>query len=119
MYKAIKDDKIIAISETDSLFKTMEKDSVIEDTEHTRKDYVQYNGEFLLKDDVPAPTEEEQRQKRAEAYRVEVDPITLQISRLRDEEQTTEIIKKINELLQKRNELVVDIQERYPYPVGE
>ena len=31
MYKAIKDDKIIAISETDSLFKTMEKDSVIED----------------------------------------------------------------------------------------
>ena len=67
----------------------------------------------MLKDDVPAPTEEEQRQKRAEAYRVEVDPITLQISRLRDEEQTTEIIKKINELLQKRNELVVDIQERY------
>ena len=67
----------------------------------------------------PAPTEEEQRQKRAEAYRVEVDPITLQISRLRDEEQTTEIVEKINELLQKRNELVVDIQERYPYPVGE
>ena len=67
----------------------------------------------------PAPTKEEQKEKRAEAYRVEVDPITSQISRLRDEEQTTEIIEKINELLQKRNELVVDIQERYPYPEEE
>lgn len=81
-----------------------------------------YNGQWYIKGytpEKPAPTEEEQRQKRAEAYRVEVDPITSQISRLRDEEQTTEIIEKINELLQKRNELVVDIQERYPYPVGE
>ncbi len=81
-----------------------------------------YNGNWYVKGyapEEPAPTEEEQRKKRAEAYRVEVDPITSQISRLRDEEQTSEIVEKINELLQKRNELVIDIQERYPYPVGE
>ena len=81
-----------------------------------------YNGGWYVAGccpEKPAPTYEEQREARSEAYRVEVDPITLQISRLRDEEQTTEIIEKINELLQKRNELVVDIQERYPYPVGE
>lgn len=118
MYKAIKDNKIKAINKTGE-FPCIVYDSVEEDTEHTCQDYVQYNGEYLLKEDVPAPTYEEQKEKRAEAYRVEVDPITLQISRLRDEEQTTEIIEEINKLLQKRNELVVDIQERYPYPVGE
>lgn len=64
----------------------------------------------------PAPTKEEQKEKRALAYQQEVDPITSQISRLRDEEQTPEIIEEINELLKKRNKLVIDIQERYPYP---
>ena len=65
----------------------------------------------------PAPTYEEQKEARAGVYRIEVDPITSQISRLRDEEQTPEIIEKINELLQKRVEVVKDIKERYPYPV--
>lgn len=65
----------------------------------------------------PAPTEEEQRQKRAEAYRLEKDPITCQITSLRDEEQTPDVVEEINELLQKRTEVVKDIQERYPYPV--
>lgn len=65
----------------------------------------------------PTPTEEEQRKKRAEAYRLEKDPITCQITSLRDEEQTPEIVEEINELLQKRTEVVKDIQERYPYPV--
>lgn len=66
----------------------------------------------------PAPTEEEQRQKRAEAYRLEKDPITCQITSLRDEEQTPEVVEEINELLQKRAEVVEEIKERYPYPVG-
>lgn len=87
--------------------------------------YVVWNGSSWEYEKIPEkpapqpPTYEEQRQARAEAYCVEVDPITSQISRLRDEEQTTEIVEEINELLQKRNELVVDIKERYPYPVGE
>jgi len=67
----------------------------------------------------PAPTEEEQRKNRELAYTQDVDPITCHIQRLADEEQTPEIIEEINKLLQKRNKLVVDIQERYPYPVGE
>lgn len=116
MYKALKDNKIKAINET-NYFPCMVYDLVIEDTEHTYDDYEQYNGEYLLKSEIPAPTEEEQRQKRAEAYRLEKDPITCQITSLRDEEQTPEIIEEINELLQKRAEVVKDIQERYPYPV--
>ena len=53
MYKAIKDEKIIAISDTDSEFKFMVKDSVVEDTEHVSDDYDQYNGEYLLKSEIP------------------------------------------------------------------
>lgn len=81
-----------------------------------------YNGDWYLEGyapEEPAPTKEEQRQKRADAYTREKDPITCQITSLRDEEQTPEIIAEINELLQKRAEVVADIQERYPYPVEE
>lgn len=53
MYKAIKDNKIIAISDTDNKFLCLVKDSVEEDAEHTVADYDQYNGEFLLKEDIP------------------------------------------------------------------
>ncbi|MBO7694949.1 MAG: hypothetical protein J6T10_20215 [Methanobrevibacter sp.] len=81
-----------------------------------------YDGKLYLESECPeppAPTREEQRQKRADAYTREKDPITCQITSLRDEEQTPEIIAEINELLQKRAEVVADIQERYPYPVEE
>ena len=66
MYKAIKDNKIIAISEKKetiiytedgdiiqditgkALFPCLDFDEVIEDTEHTVNDYTLYNDEFLL-----------------------------------------------------------------------
>ena len=119
MYKAIKDNKIIAISDTDSKFLCLVKDSVETDNEHTVDDYEHYNGEFLLKADVPAPTKEEQSEKRAAAYQQEVDPITSHISRLRDMEQTEEIVAEINALMEERDAKVEEIKERYPYPVGE
>ena len=61
------------------------------------------------------PTDEEQRQNRAQAYQQEVDPITSHIQRLRDEEQTEEIMQKINELIMERKQKVLEIQEKYPY----
>lgn len=60
MYKAIKDNKIIAISEVDSVFPCMVKDSVETDNEHTVEDYTQYNGEYILNEDIPEPSAEEQ-----------------------------------------------------------
>lgn len=119
MFKALKEGKIIAISDTDSEFKFLVKDGVIKDTKHTCDDYEQYNGEYLLKSKIPAPTEEEQRQKREQAYTQEVDPITCHISRLADEEQTPEIEQEIADLKQERSAKVEEIKERYPYPVGE
>lgn len=67
----------------------------------------------------PAPTHEEIRKKRASAYQQEVDPITCHINRLRDEEQTEEVVAEIEELIAERAQLVEDIIERYPYPVEE
>jgi hypothetical protein len=65
------------------------------------------------------PTKEEQEQNRARAYQQEVDSITLHIQRLRDMEQTEEIIAEINQLIAERAAKVEEIKARYPYPVGE
>lgn len=63
------------------------------------------------------PTKEEQEQNRAKAYQQEVDPITSHIQRLRDMEQTEEIIAEINQLIVERDAKVEEIKARYPYPV--
>lgn len=119
MYKAIKDNKIIAISDTDAEFFCLVKDEVVEDTEHTESDYTMYGEEFILNEDVPAPTEEEQSEKREQAYKDEVDGITAHIQRLRDKEQTPEIVAKIEQLIAERDAKVEEIIQRYPYPMGE
>lgn len=79
-----------------------------------------YDGNWYLKGyapEKPAPTEEEQKEKRAAAYQVEVDPITSHISRLRDMEQTEEVVAEIEKLKQERDDKVEEIKRRYPYPV--
>lgn len=117
MYKVIKDEKIIGISESQP--KLLDNYEIVQDTEHTCEDYEQYNGEYLLKEDVPAPTQEEQSEKRAAAYQQEVDPITCHIQRLQDEEQTPEVEQEIADLKQERSDKVDEIKERYPYPEEE
>lgn len=47
MFKAIKDDKIIAINDSGE-FPCLVHDSVEEDTEHSVSDYLQVNGEYVL-----------------------------------------------------------------------
>lgn len=134
MYKAMKDNKIIAISEQKYIEQEVEEetiqipvspeghfpclvyDEVVEDTEHTTADYGQYNGEYLLKSEIPAPTHDEQSEKRALAYQQEVDPITAHIQRLRDAEQTEEVVAEIEALIAERDAKVAEIKERYPYP---
>lgn len=116
MYKALKDNKIIAISETDTEFLCLDKDKVMKDTLHSCEDYGQYDGEYLLLEDIPAPTHEEQSAKREEAYRLDVDPITCHINRLRDEEPTQETVERIAELIADRDMKVAEIKAMYPYP---
>lgn len=56
------------------------------------------------------------KETRAGLYTAYVDPITAQINRLRDEEQTEDIKAKIFELIEERKAKVEEIKERYPYP---
>lgn len=67
----------------------------------------------------PEKTMEEVEAMRRSAYIVEVDPITSHIQRLRDEEQTEEIIAKIEDLKSERNVKVDEIKERFPYQDSE
>ena len=81
-----------------------------------------YAGNWYLAGYAPAkpePTKEEQQKARAEAYRLEKDPITCQINSLRDEEQTPEVIAEIAQLVEERKAKVEEIKQRFPYPVKE
>ena len=92
MFKAIKDDKIIAINETGD-FPCLVHDSVEEDTKHSVSDYMQVNGEYVLKEQIPVEYQNEQiRQQRQARYVSEADPLRLDWdeSSARGEEQAEE-----------------------------
>lgn len=55
------------------------------------------------------------RATRERLYIGTVDPLTSQISRLRDEEQSPEVEQEIQALLAQRSELVAKIREENPY----
>ena len=81
-----------------------------------------YNGSWYVKGYAPIkpePTKEEQQKAREEAYKAKVDPITCHINRLKDEEQTPEVIAEIASLVEERKAKVEEIKQRYPYPVEE
>lgn len=48
MFIALKDNKIIAISDTDSEFPCLVCDMITSEPEHTTSDYVEVNGEYVL-----------------------------------------------------------------------
>ena len=76
MYKVIKENKIVGVSE--NYPKLQDSYEVIEDTEHTLDDYEQYDGEYILKQDVPIEYQNEQiRQQRQARYVSESDPLRL------------------------------------------
>lgn len=78
-----------------------------------------YNSDWYVKGyapEKPAPTKEEVSETRRQLYIVSVDPITAHISRLKDEEQTEEVIAEIEALKSERARVVSKIKEENPYP---
>lgn len=67
----------------------------------------------------PETTKEEISEQRRQLYISLVDPLTSQIQRLRDEEQTDEVVAEIEALKAQRAEIVAKIKEENPYPVEE
>jgi chromosomal replication initiation ATPase DnaA len=110
MYKAIKDNKVIAINETGE-FPCLVYDEVVEDTEHQVSDYKHYDGEFTLHN--IEKDNEEMKQARANAYAIEVDPLMSEYNRkktfnLFEEGEEEELMKAIQNK-------VAEIKERYKY----
>lgn len=70
-------------------------------------------------EDQPEPSLAEKneiiRATRERLYIGTVDPITSQISRLRDDVQSTEVEQEIQALILQRSELVAKIREENPY----
>lgn len=61
------------------------------------------------------PTNDEQAEKRKQAYIAESDPITAHISYLQRKEQTPEIVAEIAQLEAEQEEIRNAIKERFPY----
>jgi hypothetical protein len=79
-----------------------------------------YDGSWYLMGyapEKPAPTKEEVSETRKQLYTEQVDPLTAQISRLKDEPQTEELIAEIEALKVERSEIVAKIKQENPYPV--
>ena len=79
---------------------------------------IEDKGDYLEAVEPPyiPPTKEEQSANREREYTQYVDPITSHIVRLKDEEQTPEVIAEIEELKLERTARVEEIRSRYPYP---
>lgn len=105
MYKAIKDNKIISISDTDNVFACLIKDSVIEDAEHVSDDYGQYNGEFLLKEDIPFDKEGRIAELKAQLDSTDYKIIKCSECSLAGEELPYDIIALHTERQAIRNEI--------------
>lgn len=78
-----------------------------------------YNGSWYLAGyapEKPVPTKEEISVLREQLYIKNADPITCHINRLKDEEQTEEILAEIEALKAERAIIVAKIKEENPYP---
>ena len=92
MYKAIKNKKIIAISDIDSKFFMMNFDNIEEDINHNSTDYEQYDGEYLLKSEIPqSKKEDDVRNIRNQYLEIYVDPyqLVLRWNTLSEEQQNS------------------------------
>lgn len=80
---------------------------------------IKEDSEKVWFEDQPEPSIEEKneviRATREMLYRSTVDPLTSQISRLRDDVQSPEVEQEIQNLLVQRSELVAKIREENPY----
>lgn len=110
MFKAIKDNKIIATNDT-GVFPCLVLDEIIEDTEHTIEDFKQHQGEFLLKSDIPTEVYNNQiRQTRQSLFTEQADPLKFDydeaLARYGETDEKT--IEAKNTWLAKKDEIRAD-----------
>lgn len=102
----------IVMSDNPDVTYFIEKGFTWQEVEHC------FNGSWYLQGFAPKNpplSDAEIKELRAKEYITIIDPITAEISRLRDEEQTDVNQNEINELIQIRQTKVEEIKNQYPY----
>ena len=114
MFLGYQNNRIVMVANTQAEL-TNARCITFDKIEETDKTYFLHNGSYVC--EVPFDQQvEEVRAIREQLYTTQVDPITAQIQRLRDEEETEEILAEIEALKVKRAEIVAKIKEENPYP---
>jgi len=114
MFLGYQNDKIAFIANTREELENLPC-VTLDKIEETDKEYTLYKGEYVSEVSLEQ-MKEDVRQVREQLYKEQVDPITAHIQRLKDEEQTEEVIAEIELLKQERAEIVAKIKEENPYP---
>lgn len=109
MFKAIKDNKIIAINETGE-FPCLVHDSVEEDTEHTVADYMQVNGEYVLTSSAEA-IKQKNKEHIAELkqFLADTDYCILKIEEAIDEAEKQDLREKYADTIKARRDARIEI----------
>ena len=111
MFKALKDNKIIAINETGN-FPCMVYDEVIEDTEHGVGDYVMVGTEFvLITDDKAIRQEKDNRIAELKQYLSDTDYIANKLIEAVDDTELQDLKEKYADTLKKRREARAEINQ--------
>jgi len=111
MFKAIKDNKIIAINETDN-FPCLVYDNSVEDTDHNVDDFVHVDGEFVLKtDDKAIRQEKDQRIAELKQLLAETDYIANKLIEAVDDTELQDLKEKYADTLKKRREARAEINQ--------
>jgi len=111
MFKAIYQDKIIAINEIDN-FPCLVYDNSVEDTDHNVDDFVHVDGEFVLKtDDKAIRQEKDQRIAELKQLLAETDYIANKLIEAVDEAELQDLKEKYADTLKKRREARAEINQ--------
>lgn len=111
MFKAIKDNKIIAINETDN-FPCLVYDEVVEDTDHNVDDFIHVDGEFVLKTDNKAIRQEkDNRIAELKQYLSDTDYISNKLIEAVDDTELQDLKEKYADTLKKRREARAEINQ--------
>ena len=112
MYKAIKDNKIIAVSDTDNVFKFMVKDSIEVDEEHTSTDYTMVGSEYVLNDNEKAIKQKnKERVAELKQYLADTDYCILKIEEAIDEAEKQDLREKYADVIKARREARIEINK--------
>lgn len=110
MFKVIKDNKIIGVSENEPVL--LDNYEVVEDTDHNVDDFIHVDGEFVLKTDEKAIRQEkDQRIAELKQYLSDTDYIANKLIEAVDDAELQDLKEKYADTLKKRREARAEINQ--------